>query len=167
MGSDDSQQEECEISIREMMQKYLVRPFQMLGSPICLLMSTYAAFVYGKSPQKSSSNNSNYPSTGILYANLESIIIEYQEIRGWAPVVASLQFLALLTGIFLAAAINIHNNKYYFRKFQANNHRPVPEARLPPMMIGGIVFTAGLFIFACKEASPFMHEVEGDFAKSS
>ncbi|KAJ5127195.1 Efflux pump bik6 [Penicillium atrosanguineum] len=126
-----SKQEEWDISLKELMQKYLVRPLQMLGSPICLLMSAYAAFVYG-----------------ILYAYLESVVIEYQEIRGWTPVVASLPFLALLTGIFFAAAINIYNNKYYFKKFQANNYRPVPEARLPPMMVGGIVFTAGLFIFA-------------------
>jgi hypothetical protein len=32
-----------------MYQKYLIRPFQMLGTPICLLMSIYAAFVYGES----------------------------------------------------------------------------------------------------------------------
>ena len=25
--------------------------------------------------------------------------------------------------------------------------RPVPEARMPPMMVGGILFAAGLFIF--------------------
>jgi hypothetical protein len=66
-------------------------------------------------------------------------------------VVASLPFIALLIGIFCAAAINIYNNKYYFQKFKANNNRPVPEARLPPMMLGGFVFTAGLFIFACEQ----------------
>lgn len=74
----------------------------------------------------------------------------FQEDRGWSPVVASLPFLALLIGIFFAAAVNILNNKYYFKQFKANDNRPVPEARLPPMMLGGIVFTAGLFIFGCE-----------------
>lgn len=31
----------------ELARAYLVRPFQMLVTPICLLVSTYACFVYG------------------------------------------------------------------------------------------------------------------------
>ncbi|KAJ5732329.1 Efflux pump bik6 [Penicillium malachiteum] len=123
--------EEWDVSFKELSQKYLIRPFQMLATPICLFMSVYAAFVYG-----------------ILYANLESFSIEFHEIRGWSTVVGNLPFLALFTGILFAAALNVYNNKYYFKQFQANNNRPVPEARLPPMMIGGIAFTAGLFLFA-------------------
>lgn len=85
-----------------------------------------------------------------MYANLESFPIAYQEVRGWDPVVGSLPFVALLIGVFFAAGVNIYNNKFYFKRFRANNNRPVPEARLPPMMIGGVAFTAGLFIFGCK-----------------
>jgi MFS family permease len=85
---------------------------------------------------------------GILYANLESFSIEYQEVRQWGPVVGSLPFIALLIGILCAAAINIYNNKYYGKKLVENGYRAVPEARLPPMMLGGIVFTAGQFLFA-------------------
>ncbi|KAJ6145114.1 Efflux pump bik6 [Penicillium chermesinum] len=125
------QQEELDISVKELAHKYLIRPFQMLATPICLLMSIYASFVYA-----------------ILYANLESVPIEYQQVRGWSPVVASLPFIALLIGIFCAAAINIYNNDYYFKQFRANGNKPVPEARLPPMMVGSFAFTAGLFIFA-------------------
>ena len=87
---------------------------------------------------------------GILYANLESFSIEFQEIRRWGPVVGNLPFIALLTGIFLAGAVNILNNKYYFHQFKANGNKPVPEARLVPMMLGGFAFTAGLFLFACE-----------------
>ncbi|KAM3512581.1 hypothetical protein MY11210_003756 [Beauveria gryllotalpidicola] len=122
--------EEGGLSIKELAQKYLVRPLQMLGTPICLLMSIYASFVYG-----------------ILYANLEAFSVVFQEIRHWGPVVGSLPFIALLVGIFFAAAVNIYNNKYYFKKFKANDNKAVPEARLPPMMIGGFAFTAGLFVF--------------------
>ncbi|RKK92086.1 hypothetical protein BFJ68_g16000 [Fusarium oxysporum] len=85
---------------------------------------------------------------GILYANLESFSIEYQEVRQWGPVVGTLPFIALLIGILCAAAVNVYNNKYYRRKLMENGYRAVPEARLPPMMLGGIVFTAGQFLFA-------------------
>jgi MFS transporter, DHA1 family, multidrug resistance protein len=87
---------------------------------------------------------------GILYANLEAFSIEFQDIRLWGPVVGNLPFISLLVGIFCAAGVNIYNNKYYFKTFKANGNKPVPEARLPPMMIGGFAFTAGLFIFGCK-----------------
>ncbi|KAJ5195943.1 MFS multidrug transporter [Penicillium cf. viridicatum] len=125
-----AKQEEWNLSLQELSQKYLIRPFQMLGTPICLLMSIYASFVYG-----------------ILYANLEAFAVEFQRIRGWGPVVGNLPFISLLVGIFFAAALNIYNNKYYFNQFKANGNKAVPEARLPPMMIGGFAFTAGLFIF--------------------
>ncbi|KAF5613021.1 fluconazole resistance protein, partial [Fusarium sp. NRRL 25303] len=123
--------EEWDVSFRELYQKYFIRPFQMMATPICFLMSLYASFVYG-----------------ILYANLESFSIEYQEVRQWGPVVGTLPFIALLIGILCAAVINIYNNKYYRKRLMENGYRAVPEARLPPMMLGGIVFTAGQFLFA-------------------
>ncbi|KAF3386183.1 Efflux pump bik6, partial [Penicillium rolfsii] len=130
-----AKQEEWNLSVKELCQKYLIRPIQMLGTPICLLMSLYASFVYG-----------------ILYANLEAFSVEFQEIRGWGPVVGNLPFISLLVGIFFAAAVNIYNNKYYFEKFKANGNKAVPEARLPPMMVGGFAFTAGLFVFGWTSA---------------
>ncbi|KAL6922701.1 hypothetical protein FSST1_006727 [Fusarium sambucinum] len=123
--------EESGMSFKDLYLKYFIRPFQLMVNPICFLMSTYASFVYG-----------------ILYANLESFSIEYQEVRQWGPVVGSLPFIALLIGILCAAAINIYNNKYYAKKLVENGYRAVPEARLPPMMLGGIVFTSGQFLFA-------------------
>ncbi|KPM46338.1 hypothetical protein AK830_g84 [Neonectria ditissima] len=98
-----AEHEEWDVSFKTMYQKYLIRPFQMLGTPICFLMSLYASFVYG-----------------ILYANLESFVIEFQEVRHWGPVVGNLPFIALLIGIFFAAAINIYNNKYYRKRLMEN-----------------------------------------------
>ncbi|KAL9092347.1 MAG: hypothetical protein Q9165_004521 [Trypethelium subeluteriae] len=121
--------EEWDVSLKELAQKYLIRPFQMLTTPICLLVALYASFVYG-----------------ILYANLAAFPIEFQEERGWNLVVGALPFLALLLGILLGAAGNLLNQRFYVSRFRANNGRPVPEARLPPMMIGSIFFAAGLFI---------------------
>ena len=61
----------------------------------------------------------------------------------------------MLMGMCVAGLMNIYNNKDYFKKFRANGNRSVPEARLPPMMIGGVLFAIGLFVFGCKPPPPF------------
>lgn len=122
--------EEWDVSIKELSEKFLIRPFQMLATPICFFVALYASFVYG-----------------ILYLNLAAFPIAFQEERGWNLVVGALPFLALLLGILVGAAANILNQQFYVRRFHANGDRAVPEARLPPMMIGSVFFAAGLFIF--------------------
>ncbi|KAL1305427.1 hypothetical protein AAFC00_002312 [Neodothiora populina] len=123
--------EEWDISLRELCNKYLVRPFQLLFTPICFLVALYASFVYG-----------------ILYATLAAFPVEFQETRGWNELIGALPFLALLLGIMIGACANIMNQKFYIKRFKAAGNRPVPEARLPPMMFGSVSFCAGLFIFA-------------------
>lgn len=122
--------EEWDVSLKEMVIKFGVRPFQMLLTPICFCVALYASFVYG-----------------ILYANLAAFPIEFQEERGWNPVIGALPFLALLIGILLGGVINVLNQSYYNRRYKANSNQPVPEARLPPMMAGSVVFAGGLFLF--------------------
>src|ERR1700712_2414495 len=76
--------EEWDVSLRELGHKYMIRPFQLLLTPICFLVAIYASFVYA-----------------ILYANLAAFPIVFQQQRGWNPLVGSLPFLALLIGILL------------------------------------------------------------------
>lgn len=123
--------EEWNVSFKELARKYLIRPFQLLSTPICAAVAVYASFAYG-----------------ILYASLAAFPIEFQETRGWNKLVGSLPFLAMLLGVILGAATNLLNQKYYIKRWKANKYRPIPEARLPPMMFGSVVFVAGLFIFA-------------------
>ncbi|KAA8574259.1 hypothetical protein EYC84_005758 [Monilinia fructicola] len=122
--------EERDFSIGELANKFLMRPFRLLATPICFLMVLYASFVYG-----------------ILYLCLAAVPIQFAEERGYGPVTSELPFIALLLGTVFGGTANILNNKFYTRKFEANENQPVPEARLPPMMIGSIFFAAGLFIF--------------------
>lgn len=131
--------EEWDPSIRELGKKYMIRPFQLLVTPICFLVALYASFVYG-----------------ILYAELAAFPVEFEELRGWNSVVGALPFLALLTGILIGAVANVLNQRFYFKRFRANNNRPVPEARLPPMMAGSVFFAGGLFVFAWT-SSPDIH----------
>ncbi|KAH7323934.1 major facilitator superfamily domain-containing protein [Rhexocercosporidium sp. MPI-PUGE-AT-0058] len=122
--------EEWDVSLKEMANKFLKTPFRLLATPICFLVALYASFVYG-----------------ILYLCLGAIPIQFAEERGWGPVTSQLPFLALLVGVILGGGANISNNKFYIRRFEANDNKPVPEARLPPMMLGSLFFTTGLFLF--------------------
>ena len=122
--------EEWDVSLKELAVKFGVRPFQMLLTPICFSVAIYASFVYG-----------------ILYANLAAFPLEFVEERGWNLLVGALPFLALLVGLIIGGAANVFNQAYYNRVFIANGNKPVPEARLPPMMVGSIIFSAGIFLF--------------------
>ena len=50
-------------------------------------------------------------------------------------------------GIMVGGAANIVNQQYYHRRYVANGRKAVPEARLPPMMVGSVFFAGGLFLF--------------------
>ncbi|KAH6665271.1 MSF membrane transporter [Plectosphaerella plurivora] len=121
--------EEWDVGFAELARKFLLRPAQLLGTPICFLIAFYASFVFG-----------------ILYLNLGSIPIIFGELRGWSSVVATLPFLGLLLGAFAGAGINVWNQFVYNAYFHEAGDRAVPERRLPPMMAGGCLFAAGLFI---------------------
>lgn len=122
--------EEWDVSFWDMANKYLVRPFQLLATPICFWIAVYASFVYG-----------------ILYLSLSAFPIVFQEERGWDEFFGQLPLLALFIGILFGAAANLYNQKFYISRYAANDNHAVPEARLPPMMAGSIVFAAGLFTF--------------------
>jgi hypothetical protein len=55
--------------------------------------------------------------------------------------------LYILLMCFSLIVIQIYNNGFYIRRFKANGNKAVPEARLPPMMVGSFFFAGGLFIF--------------------
>lgn len=59
----------------------------------------------------------------------------------------SLPQFGTLIGCSSGCCIHLLNNIYYVKMLKANNGRPVPEARLPPMMVGSVFFASGLFLF--------------------
>ncbi|KAF2664696.1 MFS general substrate transporter [Microthyrium microscopicum] len=122
---------EEDLNMADLVHKFLARPFQLLLTPICFLMVLYASFVYG-----------------IVFLNFSAFDIEYAQIRGWSPVNASLPLLSILVGCAIGGVVCYYNQGFYTRHLHANNDRAVPEARLPPMMIGSVSLAAGLFIFA-------------------
>ncbi|KAI1470869.1 polyamine transporter 1 [Daldinia caldariorum] len=139
--------EEWDINIVELMRKFLIRPIQLLCTPICFLVALYASLCYG-----------------ILYMQLGAVPIIFGEIRGWPLVSSALPFLAICVGSFTGAAINMINQLYYNKAYRASGGRPVPEKRLPPMMLGSVLFTAGQFITgwtAAPDVAPWIVPVAG------
>ncbi|KAM0350966.1 hypothetical protein ACHAPU_002744 [Fusarium lateritium] len=121
--------EEWDVSIQELARKFLVRPVQLLFTPICFLVALYASFCYG-----------------ILYMQLGAIPIIFREIRGWGILVSSLPFLCILIGAVLGCGANVYNQLLYNKAYHAAGNRAVPEKRLPPMMVGSVIFSGGQFI---------------------
>lgn len=112
--------------------KHLSRPLLMLTTePIVTCIAIYASFVYG-----------------LLYLELEVFPIVYRQQRQWGLVVSTLPFIGLFLGVFFAMIINLAFQPYYSRAVANNNGRAVPEARLPPIIVGSTFFVIGLFLFA-------------------
>lgn len=123
--------EENVVSLRDMMTRYLLRPFQMLAlEPILLLVTLYMGFIYG-----------------FLYICFVAYPISFQEERGWNHGVGALPFIAMMCGVFVGCIIIII--------FSLSRHRAIirrtgsvnPEERLIPMAIGGILLPLGMFWF--------------------
>ena len=123
--------EDVKVDFNSIITKHLVRPLRMLFTePMVTCIAIYASFVYG-----------------LLYLTLEVFPIVFQQIRGYGLVVSTLPFLALFVGVLFAVCINLANQPRYIKLVNENGGKPVPEGRLLPMVLGGILFAAGLFWF--------------------
>lgn len=126
-----AKQEEVEVDFRELITKNFSRPIRLLVTePIILLVTLYMSLIYA-----------------LLYTFLTAYPLVFQGVHGIKPGVAGLPFFGMMVGIFLVAGYIIFDNSRYIKKLQANGGIPVPEWRLPPVMVGGVLFAAGLFWF--------------------
>jgi hypothetical protein len=75
--------------------------------------------------------------------------IVYQEERGWSEGIGGYAFLGILVGmLFGVAYLVVENTRYNKVAQRSEGGRAVPEARLPPSMVGSIAIPIGLFWFA-------------------
>ena len=126
-----AKQEEIEVDFRELVSKNFSRPLRILaGEPIVLLLSIYMAFIYG-----------------LLYLFLTAYPIVFQQIHGFSPGVGGLPYFGMILGQLLAGLFIIIQQPAYNKKLAANNNIPIPEWRLPPVIMGGAAFAGGLFWF--------------------
>jgi DHA1 family multidrug resistance protein-like MFS transporter len=133
--------EEEDITFQSLVEKHLVLPLKLLFlEPIILLITIYTAFIYG-----------------ILYLFLEAYPIVFVQYRRMNPAVATLPYIGLIVGVLVGGAIVICFEPMYNRKLKENHNIPVPEERLPPMMVGAVLFPIGLFWFAWSGNYPNVH----------
>ena len=69
----------------------------------------------------------------------------FQGVYGWSPGVAGLAYFGMIAGEIIAFTVVVFQNPRYVKKLKANNNIPVPEWRLPIAMVGGVLFSGGLF----------------------
>ena len=133
--------EEEEITFKSLVEKHLLLPLKLLFlEPIILLITIYTAFIYG-----------------ILYLFLEAYPIVFVQYRGINAAVATLPYIGLIVGVLIGCAIVIFFEPMYNQKLKENHNIPVPEQRLPPMMVGAVLFPIGLFWFAWSGNYPNVH----------
>ena len=106
--------------------------------PMVTCIAVYASFVYG-----------------LLFLTLEVFPIVFREHRQYSLVISSLPFLGLFVGVLFALLVNFANQPQYKRAVEKNGGCAIPEARLPPVIIGGFLFSIGLFWFGWTAAPEF------------
>ncbi|EGX92870.1 bicyclomycin resistance protein, putative [Cordyceps militaris CM01] len=132
-------QEEEKMNMGNIVTKYIVRPLNMLVTePAVTCMAIYASFVFA-----------------LIYMFLEVIPIVYLEGRHFGPVVSTLPYMGIFVGVLCAVFVNLANQPFYAKAMAKNNNKPVPEARLPPIVIGIVLLVIGMFWFAWTAAPEF------------
>jgi DHA1 family multidrug resistance protein-like MFS transporter len=102
----------------------------LFTEPIVLLLSIYMAFIYG-----------------LLYLFLTAYPIVFQQIHGMTGGVGGLPYFGMIIGMICAGIYIVLTQPSYNKKLAANNGIPIPEWRIPPIIIGGLSFAGGLFWF--------------------
>ncbi|CCE83761.1 Piso0_004348 [Millerozyma farinosa CBS 7064] len=121
--------EEVSMNIKEIAEKTLIRPiFMLFTEPILFLITIYNSFIYG-----------------LLYLLLTAVPLIFQGRYGWSSGVGELPYLSMLIGVLIGGGICIFFEGRYNRVMIANGGKPVPEERLPPIMVGSFLFCGGLF----------------------
>ncbi|KAL1953491.1 hypothetical protein VTO42DRAFT_2770 [Malbranchea cinnamomea] len=136
-----AKQEEVEVDFRELLEKNFSRPLKILFTePIVLLVSIYTAFIYG-----------------LLYLFLTAYPVVFQRIHGFGKGVGGLPYFGMIVGQLIGGMSIILCQPWYTRKLVANDNVPVPEWRLPHVMVGGVAFAIGLFWFGWSGYTESVH----------
>ncbi|KAJ5194920.1 uncharacterized protein N7498_008358 [Penicillium cinerascens] len=126
-----AKQEEIEVDLKELMVNNFSRPLRLLfGEPLIMAVTIYLSFIYG-----------------LLYCFLTAYTVVFQGVYGMNPGIGGLPLFGMVVGLFIAAAYIIISSRWYNKKLEKNGGVPIPEWRCPPVILGGVLFAAGLFWF--------------------
>lgn len=84
---------------------------------------------------------------GLLYLFLTAYPLVFEGVYHMNAGVAGLPFFGMVAGLLCVSSWIVFSAPAYGRKLEKNGGRPVPEWRLPPVIVGGALFAAGLFWF--------------------
>jgi DHA1 family multidrug resistance protein-like MFS transporter len=127
-----TKQDEEPVHFGFLFRKYGLKPVQMMvKEPILIIMTVYISLVYG-----------------ILYLIFFAYPYSFQSDRQMETGIASLPFIAIFIGVLIACATLTWETKVIFTPKFTKAKKVIPEERLPPMMVGGVVLVIGLFWFA-------------------
>ncbi|KAI5475116.1 MFS general substrate transporter [Pseudohyphozyma bogoriensis] len=126
-----SRHEMNNFTLDSFIHKNLTLPIRMVVlEPMVLCITLYNATAYG-----------------VLYLLFGAVPIIFQDNKGWNALQAALPFLGVLVGTLSAAGLNLMYSIFFFAPYvDSHNGVAKPEMRLPPMMLGGILFPAGFFL---------------------
>ncbi|CCH58640.1 hypothetical protein TBLA_0A08510 [Henningerozyma blattae CBS 6284] len=128
--------EDFELSMAEICETTISKPLIMLFTePVLLIITIYNSFVYG-----------------ILYLLLEAYPIIFVEGYGMKTN-GFLPYLALIVGIMICSVMIWHADGFYTKKVKKEG-KLIPEDRLYPMIVAGIIFPIGILWFCWTGAYP-------------
>ncbi|KAK9471051.1 major facilitator superfamily domain-containing protein [Dipodascopsis tothii] len=125
-----AKQDEIEFSVKELITKHFVRPFALLATPIVTAMSTYGSFVFG-----------------ILYLAVTAVPVEFNKVRGWDQLTATLPNAAIFIGVVVGGVLNVLLGRKYTAMLIKDPSTIIPEERLVAMKVGCFLLPIGMLIF--------------------
>ena len=124
--------EEKEFTFSYIASTYLSRPSKMLATdPIIQCFAFFTAYTFG-----------------ILYLSFVAFPIEFKQVRGWSAIDAALPNVGIIVGVLFGLALAIWWQwTRYNPALRENDGKPLPELRLPLLVVGAALLPLGLLVF--------------------
>lgn len=129
-GSYRSDHDKWHLTMHEFLTVHLMRPIQLLLTPMVFLVATFASFVYG-----------------VMYLIITSVSLGFSDKREWSGTSLQLPLIAYGLGFICGNIGNLLFSMRYARRLSRFGHLE-PEERLVPMMCCAWCFPTGMFIYA-------------------
>ena len=127
-----SKADENRINLHTIVYVYLLRPWKMIvQEPILALLTAYMSYIYG-----------------VIYLLFQAFPYSFAQERGWSLGVSSLPFVSFIFGIIMGTGVMAYSTATNFKRAYILHGAPVPEERLPPMILGAVVLPIALFWWA-------------------
>ncbi|OAL01894.1 MFS multidrug transporter-like protein [Phaeosphaeriaceae sp. SRC1lsM3a] len=119
--------------LSKILRKRLILPFIMMFThPATQAPSLYRAYLYG-----------------VMYLMLSTFPMVFENVYGMSVGIASLNYLSLCLGFMIGLQIShpLIDGLYARMKTYYNLEEGLPEFRVPPMLIAGVLCPIGLFMY--------------------